>query len=182
MGDALIGRGEAQEAFPGLGHGETGSGQIRFAMGNAVQQFRQAFLLNEVNLHAQMVGKGLDQLVFGTGGPMRTNIIGGRTITGENPQFPTGQHFLQRVALRRTGVEHQRHEGANDNQAGENDFPHTRPTMDFENISTGSHFSEPPNGSDRTSREAMRGEHVNAITLYYNLLIYGRHSQIGVNH
>ena len=87
LADLLVGRAEVH-ALGALGrHGEAGRGQMGLAGLDLREQIAEAVRLDQLQLHAQVVGEAADEVVVRAFGPGLADEIGNRAVAGDDPQF-----------------------------------------------------------------------------------------------
>ncbi|MNE34086.1 hypothetical protein D3C80_1277940 [compost metagenome] len=83
-------------------------------MGQAGEKFIEVVGRFDLELHAQVLGEFLDQLVFETGFAVAILEVGGRAVAGDHAQHAILLHALEGAGFFNTGTEHQEESGCDE--------------------------------------------------------------------
>ena len=108
LSDILVRGGETNEFLPFIRHSQAGSGNMCIAVGDFIENNLEIVFYDKLDGNPEVLGKGLNQVVFRTSGTMRPNILGGSGVTGQDTEFTAVLDLFEEVLLGRTGVEYKR--------------------------------------------------------------------------
>ena len=80
-------------------------------LGYFAQNFLQVIFNDEFDLHPKVLGKGMHQVIFRSGGTVRADVIGCGRVAGQNTQFTPILDLFEEVFLGGAGIENQRQGG-----------------------------------------------------------------------